>query len=59
MRPGHSKLARIIIGTSFSWLDILAYTLGIGMVILIESFTTRRTQLIPENKAGISSITHF
>jgi Protein of unknown function (DUF2809) len=32
----NSKIARILIGTSFEWADILAYTLGIGFVLLIE-----------------------
>ena len=32
----HYALARIIIGTSFAWTDILAYTLGIGLVLLVE-----------------------
>lgn len=32
----HNTLARIVIGTSFSWIDMLAYTLGIGIVLLIE-----------------------
>lgn len=49
----HSKLARIIIGTSFSWMDILAYTLGIGIVLIIENFTTSRKQLITEKRAEI------
>jgi hypothetical protein len=31
-----NKIARIIIGTSFSWVDILMYTIGIGIVIFIE-----------------------
>lgn len=30
------KMARIIIGTSFSWMDILAYTIGIGLVFYVE-----------------------
>jgi hypothetical protein len=30
------KIARILIGTSFEWADILAYTLGIGLVLLVE-----------------------
>ncbi len=30
------KLARIIIGTSFSWTDILMYAIGITIVIVIE-----------------------
>ncbi len=32
----HSKIARIIIGSSFSWLDMLVYTIGIGIVLWIE-----------------------
>jgi uncharacterized protein DUF2809 len=32
----HNKIVRIIIGTSFEWADILAYTLGIGLVLIIE-----------------------
>lgn len=31
------KLARIVIGTSFSWQDIFAYTAGIGIVLLAEN----------------------
>ncbi|MCO5948978.1 DUF2809 domain-containing protein [Mucilaginibacter flavidus] len=33
----HSKLAKIMLGTSFSFTDLLAYTLGIGLVIVIEN----------------------
>ena len=29
-------LARIIIGTAFSWIDIVCYTAGIAVVLLIE-----------------------
>lgn len=32
----HSVLARTIIGTYFTWIDILAYTLGILLVLGIE-----------------------
>jgi hypothetical protein len=32
----HIKLARIVIGTSFSWLDLVCYVVGIGIVWLIE-----------------------
>jgi hypothetical protein len=32
----HSKIARIIIGTGFSWWDMVAYTLGIATVIAWE-----------------------
>lgn len=31
-----SKVARVVIGTSFTWTDLLAYTLGILLVLLIE-----------------------
>ena len=33
----HSRMARVIIGTSFAWTDILMYTLGIGLVLLVET----------------------
>ena len=32
-----NNLARIIIGTSFDWKDILMYTIGIVTVVIIES----------------------
>ena len=43
------KFARIIIGTSFSWLDILAYTLGIGFVLLIEKMIVPKYDRIRKN----------
>jgi Protein of unknown function (DUF2809) len=30
------NFARIIIGTSFEWIDLVVYTAGIGLVLLIE-----------------------
>ena len=33
---GNSPLARTLIGTTFTWSDILAYTIGIIIVLLIE-----------------------
>jgi hypothetical protein len=33
---GNSKLARVIIGSSFEWIDIMAYTLGVIVVLVIE-----------------------
>lgn len=30
------KIARIVIGTSFSWADLVCYTIGIGIVIFAE-----------------------
>jgi hypothetical protein len=32
------KVLAILIGNSFSWLDILAYTLGFAFILLIENF---------------------
>jgi hypothetical protein len=32
----HSTLARVIIGTSFHWIDLVMYALGIVTVLLIE-----------------------
>lgn len=34
----NSNIANILIGNSFAWLDILAYTLGIFLVLWIEKF---------------------
>ena len=36
----HSRAARIIIGSAFEWQDMLAYTLGVLVVVLVEK---RRT----------------
>jgi len=38
-----SRFFRVIIGTSFEWADILAYTLGIGLVFLIEKFRNNKS----------------
>jgi hypothetical protein len=38
---GHSKLARIVIGTSFAWEDFLAYSAGILLVIILEKRQNR------------------
>ena len=39
---GNSKLARVIMGSSFEWIDIVAYTLGIAVVILVERVISLR-----------------
>jgi DNA integrity scanning protein DisA with diadenylate cyclase activity len=39
---GHSKLARTVIGTSFEWIDLIAYTLGIVFVIYIENQVSKK-----------------
>lgn len=36
LRLNHSKVARIVIGTSFSWEDLFAYALGFGLILLLE-----------------------
>ncbi|MGX7666761.1 ribosomal maturation YjgA family protein [Flavobacterium pedocola] len=33
---GHSKVARIVIGSSFEWLDLVAYTAGACLTLLVE-----------------------
>lgn len=33
---GHSTLARIVIGSSFEWIDLIAYTAGVGIVLVTE-----------------------
>lgn len=37
----HSALARIIIGTSFQWMDLVAYTAGIALVFWVETKRVR------------------
>lgn len=39
---GDSKLARTVLGTSFSWMDLLLYVIGIGIVVLVEKRFTKR-----------------
>jgi DNA integrity scanning protein DisA with diadenylate cyclase activity len=34
----HMRAARIVLGTSFSFVDMLTYTLGILVVLIIENF---------------------
>lgn len=34
----HSKIVRIVIGTSFSWHDLLAYTAGFALIVLAENW---------------------
>jgi hypothetical protein len=33
---GHSRFANIIIGNAFAWMDMLMYTAGIALVLLVE-----------------------
>ncbi|MBU0697119.1 MAG: DUF2809 domain-containing protein [Bacteroidetes bacterium] len=38
---GYSYIAKVILGTYFAWLDLLMYTLGILLVIIIEKLKLR------------------
>lgn len=38
----HNRLARVVIGTAFAWSDIIAYTLGILLVLVVEKTLIRR-----------------
>lgn len=40
----HSNIANIIIGTSFAWADLLAYTLGIAFVLGVEQIKRSSNQ---------------
>ena len=42
----HYKIAKIVLGNSFAWMDLLAYILGILAVISIEKFTLKRENKI-------------
>jgi len=33
----NSKIAPLILGNSFSWVDMLAYTLGTGVIFMLQS----------------------
>jgi hypothetical protein len=46
LRLGHYTLARVVIGTSFSWIDMLAYTLGIAFVLLTEYCINKKTTFL-------------
>lgn len=41
------KIARVVIGTSFVWVDLLAYTLGIIFVLLLEKMVQKKRQSHP------------
>ena len=38
----HSKLARVIMGNYFAWMDIVTYTAGIIVVLLVEKITAKK-----------------
>ncbi len=34
----HNRIARTVLGTHFTWNDIVAYVVGIGIVLVVEYF---------------------
>ena len=38
----HSLIAKIIMGNTFAWTDMLAYTLGIGAVLFVEKIVLKK-----------------
>ncbi|WP_264566617.1 DUF2809 domain-containing protein [Flavobacterium sp. N3904] len=40
-----SKIARTIIGTSFSWIDLLTYIIGITVVLIIEKYWHKKQMI--------------
>ena len=41
----HSRAARIIFGSHFEWSDIIAYTLGMGLMLTMEQGRDQSAQL--------------
>ena len=41
-----SKVARIEIGTSFSWIDLLMYMAGIGIILIVEKVWLKKEMKI-------------
>ncbi len=37
-----SRVARIVIGTAFSWLDLIMYMVGVGAIVIIEKYWFRK-----------------
>lgn len=42
---GNSKFARTVIGTSFAWMDLLAYVVGILIVLMVERYRPKKSSL--------------
>lgn len=40
------KLARIVIGTSFAWVDMLAYTAGAVIIAVVEYYRFSKTDTV-------------
>lgn len=41
---GKSKIAKTIVGTSFEWIDILAYAAGIVVVLVSEKYVQKKAR---------------
>lgn len=39
----HSKIASVVIGTSFEWIDLIMYTAGIVTILIVEKARKRPT----------------
>lgn len=48
------SLMRTLIGTSFTWVDMLCYTLGIGMVLILEGRLKKRRMRLTRATTGSS-----
>lgn len=46
----NSTAAKIILGNSFAWSDMLAYTLGILLVIIVEELVAKRKRRLAEGR---------
>jgi hypothetical protein len=42
LRLEQSAIARTIIGTSFAWIDILAYVVGIFIILFVEKYLLKK-----------------
>jgi hypothetical protein len=42
----HSRMAKLILGTTFSMIDMLTYTLGILLFIMVEVLTSKTWKII-------------
>ncbi|WP_234423433.1 MULTISPECIES: ribosomal maturation YjgA family protein [Aquimarina] len=42
---GHYKLARIVLGNSFSWLDMLSYTFGFIIIVWLDKIQLNRREV--------------
>ena len=38
----NNRFARIVLGSSFEWIDMLAYTLGVVCIVIVEKFLVKR-----------------